>query len=300
MQDTKYGSFFFLIVFLTPHNPIITQNKKAVINCERRDGLGANVQQIIGAALFAELNNNYDFFYQPFKRMAHNYGGKEDDSVFLSNKEKLLNLIGNFPVVNDAIEQGYEIYVQEFENFLNANICKCEQSQILKKIKKVFRANKDRDNYFDTNFFNIAIHIRRANQHDSRIYGTDVPNCFYLEIINKLREIYLDRYPLLFHIYSQGEINNFVEFKSPDIVLHINESADDAYAAMALADVLVAGRSSFSYTAGYLSDSTVYYIPYMHAPLPHWIPLEELLKKKLVGIEMSEIYLRYPDNYSDV
>ena len=45
---------------------------------------------------------------------------------------------------------------------------------------------------------------------------------------------------------------------------------------MVLADVLVAGASSFSYTAGILAEGTVYYTPFWHEPLPHWISIETL------------------------
>jgi hypothetical protein len=47
---------------------------------------------------------------------------------------------------------------------------------------------------------------------------------------------------------------------------------------MVLADILVTGASSFSYTAGLLSEGIVYYIPFWHAPLPHWTPVDVLKK----------------------
>ena len=75
----------------------------------------------------------------------------------------------------------------------------------------------------------------------------------------------------VFHIYSQGDEEDLWDaFKEDDIVLHINESVEDTFTSMVLADVLVTSRSSFSYTAALLSEGEVYYIPFWHPPLPHW------------------------------
>jgi hypothetical protein len=105
-----------------------------------------------------------------------------------------------------------------------------------------------------------------------------VPDSVYIAVINKLRTKYSSQNPL-FHIYSQGNSDNFRIYEAEDTILHINESLEDTYIGMVLADVLVTGRSSLSYTAGYLSDGIVYYTSYAHAPLPHWIPIEKLFEE---------------------
>ena len=63
-----------------------------------------------------------------------------------------------------------------------------------------------------------------------------------------------------------------------DIILHLNESVEDTFTAMVLADILVTSRSSFSYTAAILSEGIVYYMPFWHPPLPGWISVNEILK----------------------
>ncbi|HEX2978587.1 MAG TPA: hypothetical protein VHO47_05690 [Candidatus Babeliales bacterium] len=259
-------------------NQIATTRKKiAITNMERGDGFGAHVQQIIGAAIYAELNH-LDFFYRPFTTMEHNYGGSPTDPDFLAKREKLINMIGNFPTIDLALANGYELKTDHYAAFLDTNIRQFPKCSNLKKIKEAFRANKTIPHYFDVNRLNIAVHIRRPNPDDNRVYGTDIPNNVYIDIIKKLRKIYAAQNPL-FHIFSQGESCRFEEFSSPDTILHINEAAEQTYTALVLADVLVTGRSSFSYTAGYLSDGIVYYVSYMHAPFEHWISVDVLLSE---------------------
>lgn len=264
----KYILYFCLLITLNCYT------KKVVTNGKKTDGFGAQFQQIIAASIYAELTQK-DFFYSPFQEMEHNYDNIPD---FISKKEKLINFIGNFKTIDEAIKNNYFIITDNYAFFFDAHVAACASSTTLKKIKEVFRANKNSSNYFNNNCLNIAIHIRRPNPHDSRTYGTDLPNDLYSKIIDKLRIVYSSR-NLLFHIYSQGAIENFEDFKAEDIVLHLNETLEDTYTGMVLADVLVTGRSSLSYTAGYLSEGTVYYNSYPHAPLPHWISVDELLKQ---------------------
>ena len=65
-------------------------------------------------------------------------------------------------------------------------------------------------------------------------------------------------------IYFLRVNENFQSFKAPDVVLHLNDSVEESFPAMVLADVLVVARSSYSYVAGILSDGIVYYIPFSH------------------------------------
>lgn len=256
----------FLIIFFNIFFVLHASNaKQRITNPERGDGFGAQFQTTIFSVIFAELNG-FDFVYTPFKNMEHNY---DNDPQFIAKKEWLINFIDNFELNNgDAPRQDMGKMIQFFESHLT----ECAQSQSLKKIKEIFRKNKNVRNYFDKDHLNIVIHIRRPNSHDSRIDGTNTPDELFLNIIDQLRILYSDKNPL-FHLHSQGDKENFKNYSAPDIVLHLNESTEDSFTEMVLADVLVTSRSSFSYTAGILSQGTVYYMPFWHPPLPGWISL---------------------------
>lgn len=239
-----------------------------VTNPLRRDGFGGQFQTIIYSAIYAELNGKA-YRYTPFTSMEHNY---DNDSQFLQKKEELINFIGNFEINKNLSIQStgsHCDYIRFFEN----NLQRCADSLSLKKIKQVFRSNKERIDYFDDEHLNIAVHIRRPNPHDSRIEGTNTPDRLYINIINALRDFYSPA-NLLFHIYSQGDVEAFkTTFCEKDIVFHINEPLEKTFTSLVLADVLVTSPSSLSYTAGILSEGTVYYVPFWHPPLPHWITI---------------------------
>lgn len=253
------------IVFFV--SPIQGIGVEIVTNPERSDGFGAQFQTIIASVIYAELTNK-KFAYTPFKAMEHNY---QNDSDFIAKKEWLINFIDNFEVNNGQAAKPEVNLIHFFE----ANLAQCINSAAFQKIKAIFRANKNINNYFNDKNLNIAIHMRRPNPHDSRLDGADTPDVIFLNIINYLRTAYAPQNPL-FHIHSQGELESFRAFNAADIVLHLNESIEKSFTQMVLADVLVTSRSSFSYAAGIISEGTVYYIPFWHAPLPQWISIETI------------------------
>lgn len=244
-----------------------------VTNPQRDDGFGAQFLTIMLAAMYAELYNR-PFYYTPFIRMEHNY---DNDPNFLQKKEELINVIGNFPINQD--NQAEEIGVGTLCFLLGQGhyADAFARTHTLQKFKQIFRVNKNRSKYFDDAHFHIAVHVRRRNPHDCR--DSPIPDRVYLEIIHKLRTQYSSHEPL-FHIYSQG---NFAEFEpiygAHDVVFHLNESIEDTFTSMVFANALVTSASTFSYTAGFLSDGSVYYIRFDHLPLPlpNWFSAYKLL-----------------------
>lgn len=246
------------------------KTEQYVTNFERNDGFGGQFQSLIASVIYAELNAA-KFVYTPFKVMAHNY---DNDPDFIAKKEWLINFKGNFEINNGSYKTLSLNHI-DFIRFFEAHIVQCAHSQALKTMKKIFRANKDIKNYFDGRTFNIVLHVRRPNAHDTRIEGADAPDTLFLHVIHRLRVMYGAKSPM-FHVFSQGSSENFKAFNAPDVQLHLNDSVEDSFTAMVLADVLVAAASSFSYVAGILSDGAVYYIPFWHTPLPGWISVYSL------------------------
>ena len=242
-----------------------------VTNPKRPDGFGAQFQSIVCSAMYAEVHG-MKFVYTPFTAMEHNY---DNDPDFLHKKEQLINFIGNFDVYRGEPEVkrlDASFLAESFES----DVVPYLNTDALKKIKRIFRENKNKQDYFGDSHFNIAVHMRRPNQHDTRIDGTDTPEGVFVNIINKLRSLYSSK-NALFHIYSQGREEDFTAIKASDVILHLNNSIEDTFSSLVFADALVASRSSFSYVAGILSEGTVYYIPFWHVPLPHWISVKTII-----------------------
>lgn len=251
--------------------------EEVITNPRQYDGFGSQLQSIIASVMYAELVNK-KFAYRPFKGMEHNYdNGDPRDPKFLEQKEELINFKNNFELVdkNDTNKKYITHTGVFYKTFLDNNMMQCSYSHSLRKIRRIFRENKNTKNYFNNKNLNIVVHVRRPNSHDNRKLGTDTPDDFFINIIKKLRVIYAKKNPL-FHVHSQGEREHFTAYNAPDIVLHLDESVEDCFTAMVLADVLVTSASCLSYMAGFLSEGTVYYTPYWHSPMPHWISVNSL------------------------
>jgi len=238
-----------------------------VTNCVRGDGFGAQYQNIIWAIIYAE-QHNYNFYYTPFSSMEHNY---ENNSEFLDKKEKLINIINNFPIVselppNTNVKQlcgGLDgVNFNEIEN----NLTNSFSFSSFKKIKKCLHANKT--SMFDNNLINVAVHVRKQNNHDNHTLGI-CGDDYFLDVMNHIRNTHNGE--KIFHIYSQGEEKDFLHFKNDDVVFHLNEPIEETFYSMVTAQILVMSKSSLSYTAGMLSDGIVYYLPFWHKSASTWI-----------------------------
>lgn len=242
-----------------------------------KDGFGENFKFIIYSILFAEYSGECFHYTCLTDIIGHNYF---NDINYIKKLEKLINISNNY-IIADSTMNNYQApgkfdLLYFFENCVDFFL----QSTSLKKLKTIFRdANK---NNFDKSFFNIAVHIRRLNIHDSQIIhlrknpipGTDISNEVYVDIIKKLKHTYKNS---KIHVYSQGNKKDF-DFDN-DIILHLNENLEDTFTDLVYADLLVIAPSSFSYSAALLSDGIIYYTKSYHTPLPGWTMVENYRNK---------------------
>ena len=238
-----------------------------VTNCVRGDGFGGQYQNIIWAIIYSELNN-YNFYYTPFSSMEHNYDGDPD---FIDKKEKFINIIEHYPLVetlpnNTFVKQlcgGVDgVNFDPIENDLNKSL---NLSSFL-KIKELFHKNKK--SIFENSVTNVAVHVRKQNIHDNHTLGL-YDDKYFLDIMNHIRVTYPGE--KIFHIFSQGDENNFQHFKNKDVLFHLNESIEKTFYSMVTSQILIMSKSSLSYTAAMLNDGIVYYLPFWHKPSSKWI-----------------------------
>jgi hypothetical protein len=234
---------------------------------KKSDGFGSQFQGIIFGILFSELNG-YKYVYQKIESMEHNY---ENDLFFLDKIEKLMNIQNNYLHYEDICPDQVILLPQDITYYyVEQNLDFCLESQSMKQIKQYFWENKDK-NVFHNDKINVAVHIRRPNQHDNRIEGANTPDVYYLKIINNIKEEHKHK-DLCFHIFSQGSIENFSNFtKIENVVFHLNEDIEKTFIMLVAADILVTSASSLSYVAALLSENTVYFLPFWHPPSKKWI-----------------------------
>ena len=195
----------------------------------------------------------------------HNY---ENDPNFSNRLIRYMNLDAKFNVPKP-------IHVIRYKGFANYAFCKANLTRLLetdafKLIKQLFFEGKSTP--YDTAFYNVAVHMRKHS--DKR---KNEPNAYYLNVMRFIIEDYKGTKPVRFHIHSQGNANNnefaFTNFSATraEVVMHLNESVEDAFNGLVFADALVTSASSFSYVAAMLTDGVVYYKHFWHKPSMKWI-----------------------------
>jgi hypothetical protein len=228
----------------------------------RGDGFGSQYQSVMSAIAYCEYNNLI-FKHVSFYKIAHN-----------TDARKMNEFIG---VKNDP----------EVEN-LQANIIeKCGYNPAVhySKTPDIYYTdnviNKLRMYYYSTpkpqvEVNDIAIHIRRGDvtKHNIKVLPRYTENEVYKRYIKMLKS----KYPgYKIHIHSEGKPRDFLDITSNEenIELHLNEDIQVTYHTLVTAKILVASKSSFSYTAAILNENEIYYIPMIHHPLQKWNILEE-------------------------
>jgi hypothetical protein len=261
-----------------------------VTNCLTNDGFGSQFQLIISLILVC-IENGYQFIYNPIHSLEHNY---ENDTNFICKANHTMNLSSKFPTIehqSQVEELRIHICDMTVKYVIDADIEKYTKEESLKLIREMFWENKDRSLLFQENslkklYTHVAIHIRRPNPHDANsfvdkdtpkddyFYRVGTPDSYYLKVMQIIRESHSpEKPPLLFHIYSQGDISLFNSFVSEDTVLHINSDVFLSFTEMVGADILFTSFSSFSYIAAFLNEGTIYYHPFWHPPKNNWIQI---------------------------
>jgi len=228
------------------------------------DGFGGQYQRIIVSYILYS-SQNYSFYYTPFTKIEHNYN---NDVNYINNLENLINLKKNIPNVKINEKYLYTLDHHKYFSVFENNIDFFCNTKYMDFIKKCFWDNKERD-FFKNEKCNVAVHIRRDNQHDYGKAGlrTITPNSSYNQIMNIIRG---KKNNLIFHIYSQGNIENFKDLEQNDVIFHLNENIENTFIGMVASEILVTSPSSFSYVAALISEGEIYYKNFWHKPRSKW------------------------------
>jgi hypothetical protein len=239
-----------------------------ITNTTQGDGFGSQYQHYISTILICYANG-FQYVYNPLTKIEHNYDNQPD---FIERIEALMNLKPFFLSLNDPSLVGERVinYDTISKYAMDNNIDLYTKPEYLAKIRDMFWANKDKNSIWTNGKTNVAVHIRRPNSHDSRIMGADTPDKYYLDLIDRIRREHSGK-DLLFHIYSQGSPDLFQAYQSPDTVFHLDEDLCVSFTSMVAADILATSASSLSYIAAFLNEGIVYYMPFWHPKISHWI-----------------------------
>jgi hypothetical protein len=243
----------------------------------RTDGFGAQFQNIIADILYTYHNTSNQYVFPNIASFEHNY---TKDSGFTERLVRYMNLRNRYtlPPNIDRRELKY-LNMSVTYSFFECNITQLLKSQTMAEIKSLFYADKNTP--FDTQYYNVAVQIRRFNCEDTRMAGADTPHSYYIGLMNHIRKTHpADKKPLRFHIYSQTtSTDTEAVFKDKyitsnpanDTELHLNGDVLPTFHGMVFADTLICSGSSFSYCAAFLTNGVVYYKQFWHKPADFWM-----------------------------
>jgi hypothetical protein len=251
------------------------------------DGFGSQYQYLLELILMC-YKNGYNFVYTPLHKIEHNYNNDPD---FYNKMEYLMNIKSSFQNINNVSnETKSNIIIAQQGNVksdFDKNISHFVHEEYIEKIRCMFWENKqDRKNPFNNGKINIAVHFRRYNTFDDKHYDRNHYNGrfdgkeYFMKVMNKIRNTYKNQ-SIQFHLYTQKNVLEYYHeeskdniedyFKADDVEFHIDTNICDSFIEMVAADILVTSASSLSYSAGLLNKGIVYYRPFWHKPLRHWI-----------------------------
>jgi hypothetical protein len=281
----------------------ITYNNEA-----HPDGAGSQIQRIILLYLAAK-KFNLGYIHTPIKNCT--YQGlqclinNENDNEIIHEYNKLIEFEPNKSIIFNEQHSVSQLNHQLLNHIINNK----PNKNVLIKCTYCLLADEGMIDLLDIklpfSWINtiistpliIAIHIRRGE-----LYVVDsermLPNSYYIEIIKALTDILGER-PYELHIHTEEVTQNvvitpehhgimnrtnanvtltpndnkFEEFNCiPNITFHINEDPIKTFKDLTNADVLIASRSSFSYTAAILkSKGVVLFHPFWHCISNNWI-----------------------------
>lgn len=250
------------------------------------DGIGAQVQAVLSTILFAR-EFGLIYVHTPFKEIEHN-ADKQDAA---RKWESFLGLgQGEVSIDTLRLEQLNVVRVDSPRKIRNRKntlyiIHHCHEfadefpNCYLKLKKQILQKHKSAQRnscklHQQVGRINIALHIRRG---DVSAASADrfTDNRYYHKILTELRSV-LDSLRLnsSIHLYSQGEVEDFLEFDEFNLYYHLDECPFETFHNLIEADVLVMSKSSFSYSAALLSNSIKLYQPFWHKPLKNWIVVD--------------------------
>lgn len=230
---------------------------------ERREGFGAVLQGYVYSLLYGEENK--ETIYLPRNlNLEHNYFQQSD---FNNELNQYMNLSRYYSAPDDIDESSLPFFVVDYSK-IEPHLDRLTQTPFFEQMKQRFLENKKSP--YDSGYFHVAVHIRRPNPHDTRVWGSDTPDNEYLAILNMIRSEYSGEKPLLFHIFSQSYCFNAALYQAPDVLFHLDESIQMTINGFLFADIFVTSTSSFSYIAAFFSKAKIYYKKFWHPPLSQW------------------------------
>jgi hypothetical protein len=262
-----------------------------------QDGTGAQYQRVIGIICIA-LRYNLNYVHTKIQTI-ETCNGFEVDEKYINYTEEYFQFSKYFQNVESIkYDEIYEIFDPSIYEILCKNtqdkniliqmcmpytICD-RQPSIYSNNMVLLRQISLRNGCFpslkkETTKKEIAIHIRRGDVDDINNNGRYIPIHTYIKIIETLKSRCKNSNITIYTEFNNiKNKNEFDVFKNNEnITIKADIDPIQSIYEMSVADILVIGKSSFSYIAGLYNKNTVFYFNFWHSPLDNWINVNQLL-----------------------
>ena len=247
--------------------------------CVRYDGFGQQLKEImVGMAIGYKTDWNY--YYTPLQ-LAQGWAYLFKDIEAAKTIDKWLNL--------GAGERSIESCIYCVVNIPQKSYCSVHElfdNEFTKILRTRYFQNKNNTSKlykYGDGIFNVAVHDRRGDVDFSKSPRV-TKTAHYRKAMDDIAAIVTpgnnSNVSIHFHIFSNTEhelsLAEYSRNGKYKIYLHLNETWKDTFHAFVVADALITGKSTFSWVAAVLSNSSyIYYTPYWdHSghvePLDHW------------------------------
>ena len=264
-----YKSYWNYIFHKPNPEPIFTNFYTANLNIKA--GIGHQI---------SNWNSGFWFSKQFGLKYAHSPFSTSEWDYFLGFGE-------NEILVSDLIKNGYQkVRLPLFDEFNSSEIALqkkiiatysnrkvvfvAEQDQgyrdqfgVMAALKEKFFNAKSRINdqlFYNINFLNIAIHIRRGDiviGQDSKNPNLQLRwqgNEYYINVLTKFLNNLKPQKPIAIYLFSQGKIEEFAEFKQfENLHFCLDVNPMSSFLHLVFADILITSKSSFSYKPALLN-----------------------------------------------
>jgi|APGre2960657444_1045066.scaffolds.fasta_scaffold03891_6 hypothetical protein len=252
-------------------------------NTDCHDGIGSQIQRNLSLYILSKLLNvNYKYNNILIDKNIPYYSIKDimdENELYMFN-----NLFNEFNMHINNVHFDIIIYVSEFDiNTFNTIKHTYNNNNILVKVSYCHIYIDSHSDILNTyispklewinNTINkhliIAIHIRRGDVSEYENISRFVNVDFYIDCINILTEILIG-FSFEYHIFSDSldlnEQNKIISYCNTSIIhFFINKSITYTFKQFVNSDILIAGKSSLSYSASFLRQKgIILYIPIRH------------------------------------
>lgn len=264
-----YKSYWHSVFYNVTNNKKTTNYYAAIPNSGA--GIGHQMANWIAGYWFAqqmELQFAHISFSSSQWESFLGFGEKE------KNIEELLS-IGyckvNLPLFDEYNPTEVELQKKIIASYSNKKVVfVAEQDQfyrnqfgVIDAIQEKFIKAPARENdslIYDSNNFNIAIHVRRGdivigqeNKNDNLLMRWQGNDYFVTVLQNVLMKLKTEK-PIKIYLFSQGTKNDFPEFEQfNNLLFCLDMNAQDSFLHMVFADLLITSKSSFSYKPALLN-----------------------------------------------